>query len=173
MASSSLTFCLPPLLFPNLSSRIVVRVMFLKGKPNCIVSLLNTLMTSQLVEKPTSKVQTLPFNSGSSDTAQIFPYLSSSISCRFLRSFCSAVRCAVLSRSPCLILCDPTDCSPPGSSVHGHSRGTNTEVGCVALLIPFYEMTQHRALLIEDEYILAILISYGFSGSSIIGRKRF
>ena len=170
MASSSLTFCLPPLLFPNLSSRIVARVMFLKGKPNCIVSLLNTLMTSQW---PRSKVQTLPFNSGSSDTAQIFPYLSSSISCCFLHSFRSEVRCAVLSRSPCLILCDPTDCSPPGSSVHGDSPGKNTGVGCVALLIPFYEMTQHRALLIDDEYILAILISYSFSGGSIIGRKSF
>ena len=32
-----------------------------------------------------------------------------------------------------LTLCDPVDCSPPGSSVHGHSPGRNTGVGCHAL----------------------------------------
>ena len=34
----------------------------------------------------------------------------------------------------CPTLCDPTDCCPPGSSVHGDSPGKNTEVGCHALL---------------------------------------
>ena len=34
----------------------------------------------------------------------------------------------------CPTLCDPKDCSPPGSSVHGDSTGKNTEVGCHALL---------------------------------------
>ena len=34
----------------------------------------------------------------------------------------------------CLILWDPTDCSPPVSSVHGDSPGKNTGVGCPALL---------------------------------------
>ena len=29
----------------------------------------------------------------------------------------------------CLILGDPMNCSPPGSSVHGHSPGKNTGVG--------------------------------------------
>ena len=44
--------------------------------------------------------------------------------------------CAVL----CLVaqshltLCDPVDCSLPGSSVHGDSLGKNTGVGCHALL---------------------------------------
>ena len=33
-----------------------------------------------------------------------------------------------------LILCNPMDCSPPGSSVHGDSPGKNTEVVCHALL---------------------------------------
>ena len=41
--------------------------------------------------------------------------------------------CAKLLQS-CLNLCDPMDCSPPGSSVHGHSPGKNTGVGCHALL---------------------------------------
>ena len=31
-------------------------------------------------------------------------------------------------------LCDPMDCSPPGSSVHGDSPGKNTGVGCYALI---------------------------------------
>ena len=34
----------------------------------------------------------------------------------------------------CLTLCDPMDCSLPGSSVHGNSPGQNTGVGCHALL---------------------------------------
>ena len=32
------------------------------------------------------------------------------------------------------ILCNPTDCSPPGPSVHGDSPGKNITVGCHALL---------------------------------------
>ena len=35
---------------------------------------------------------------------------------------------------PCLTLCDPMGCSPPGSSVHGDSPGRNTGVGCYSLL---------------------------------------
>ena len=34
----------------------------------------------------------------------------------------------------CLTLCDPVDCSPPGSSVHGDSPGKNTGVGSHTLL---------------------------------------
>ena len=34
----------------------------------------------------------------------------------------------------CLSLCDPMDCSLPGSSVHGDSPGKNTGVGCHFLL---------------------------------------
>ena len=34
----------------------------------------------------------------------------------------------------CPILCDPMDCSPPGSSVHGDSPGKNTGMACHALL---------------------------------------
>ena len=44
--------------------------------------------------------------------------------------------CAVLFlvTQSCVTLCDPMDCSPPGSSVHGDSTGKNTGVGCHALL---------------------------------------
>ena len=34
----------------------------------------------------------------------------------------------------CLTLCDPMDCSPPGSSLHGILPGKNTGVGCRFLL---------------------------------------
>ena len=56
-----------------------------------------------------------------------------------LRSFksvlCMSVSFPVHARmQTCLILCDPIDCSPPGSSVHGDSPGKNTGVGCHALL---------------------------------------
>ena len=34
----------------------------------------------------------------------------------------------------CPTLCDPMDCSLPGSSVHEDSAGKNTRVGCHALL---------------------------------------
>ena len=41
--------------------------------------------------------------------------------------------CAVLSRSV-TSLCDPMDCSPPGSLAHGDSPGKNIGVDCHALL---------------------------------------
>ena len=39
-----------------------------------------------------------------------------------------------LAAQSCLIPCDPVDCSPPGSSVHGASPGKSTGLGCHALL---------------------------------------
>ena len=43
------------------------------------------------------------------------------------------VQCYAMSLS-CVRLCDPMDCSLPGSSVHGDSPEKNTGVGCHALL---------------------------------------
>ena len=37
----------------------------------------------------------------------------------------------------CLTLCDPMDCSPPGSSVHGILQA-GTRVGCHALLLGIF-----------------------------------
>ena len=51
-----------------------------------------------------------------------------------------------LSAQSCLMLCDPMDCSPPGSSVHVDSPGKNTEVGCCFLLqapFPIQESNPH------------------------------
>ena len=47
---------------------------------------------------------------------------------------CPNRRSEVLVTQSCLTLCNPMDCSPPGSSVHGDSPGKNTGVGCYALL---------------------------------------
>ena len=41
--------------------------------------------------------------------------------------------CVMVARS-CLPVCEPTDCSPPGSSAHGDSPDKNTVVGHHALL---------------------------------------
>ena len=41
--------------------------------------------------------------------------------------------CAVLATQSCWTLCDPTDCSPPGCSVHRDSPGKNMGVDCHAL----------------------------------------
>ena len=46
---------------------------------------------------------------------------------------CVRVRACFIAQSR-LTLCDPVDCSPPGSSVHGDSPGKNTGVGCDAFL---------------------------------------
>ena len=43
--------------------------------------------------------------------------------------FCA---CAKLLQS-CPTLCDPMNCSPPGSSLHGDSPGKNTGVGAISL----------------------------------------
>ena len=51
----------------------------------------------------------------------------------FCREGNLAVLCLVIQSRPAL--CDPMDCSPPGSSVHGDSPGKNTGVGCLALLL--------------------------------------
>ena len=40
----------------------------------------------------------------------------------------------VQSLHSCPTLCNPMDCTPPGSSVHGDSPGKHTGVGCHALL---------------------------------------
>ena len=45
---------------------------------------------------------------------------------------CAMLSCLVAQL--CLTLCDPMDCSPPGTSVHGDFPGKNSGVGCHALL---------------------------------------
>ena len=51
-------------------------------------------------------------------------------------SFYITYLCLVAQSYP--TLCDPMDCSPPGSSFHGDSLGKNTGVGCHFLLQLIY-----------------------------------
>ena len=54
---------------------------------------------------------------------------------RFILAFLSMSLCLVTQSCP--TLCDPMDCIPPDSSVHGDSPGKNTGVGCHFLLQGF------------------------------------
>ena len=54
--------------------------------------------------------------------------------CPQLSNFYSFVYVKVLFAQSCLILCNPMDCSLPGSSVHGIFLGKNTGVGSYSLL---------------------------------------
>ena len=51
-------------------------------------------------------------------------------------------------------LCDPVDCSPPGSSVHGDSPGKNTGGGCHALLQGIFPTQGSNPTLLLGRWIL-------------------
>ena len=62
-------------------------------------------------------------------------------------------------------LCDPMDCSPPGSSVHGASPGKNTGVGCHAFpqgIFPTKGLNPHLFVSCIDRQVL---YHYGHLGS--------
>ena len=61
----------------------------------------------------------------------------------------------------CLTLCDPMDCSPPGSSVHGDSPGKNTRVCCHALLQGIFPTQESNAGLSYCRWILYHLSHQG------------
>ena len=48
--------------------------------------------------------------------------------------WCAICKYLCLVTQSCPTLCDPMDCSPSGSFVHGDSPGKNTGVGCHTLL---------------------------------------
>ena len=49
----------------------------------------------------------------------------------------------------CPTLCDPKDCSPPGSSVYGGSPGKNTGVGCHVLLQEIFPIQELNPSLLD------------------------
>ena len=61
----------------------------------------------------------------------------------------------------CVVLCDPMDCRPPGSSVHGDSPGKNTEVGCHALLQGIFPTQGSKPVLLHCRWILYHLSHQG------------
>ena len=54
----------------------------------------------------------------------------------------------------CLTLCNPLDCSPPGSSVHGIFLGKNTGVGCHFLLQGIFQTHRSNLCLLHYRQIL-------------------
>ena len=75
-------------------------------------------------------------------------------------------RCVCVSRSA--TLCDPRDCSPPGSSVHGDSQGRNTGVGCHSLLQGIFPTQGSNPGLLHCRWILYWLKQ---NGSPFLQRK--
>ena len=57
----------------------------------------------------------------------------------------------------CPTLCNPTDCSPPGSSAHGDSPGKNIGVGCRALLQEIFSTQGSKLGLLHHRQILYCL----------------
>ena len=53
----------------------------------------------------------------------------------YINTYCLLTSSYVCAKS-CLTLCNPKDCSPPGSSGHGDSPSKKTSVGCHTLLNP-------------------------------------
>ena len=84
---------------------------------------------------------------------------------KFLFCFCNLLQqqgCAVrLVAQSCLTLCDPIDCSLPGSSVHGDSPGKNTGVGCHALLQGIFPTQGSNPGLLHCRWILHRLSHQG------------
>ena len=69
-------------------------------------------------------------------TCFILYVLPSQLGCKlFNNTETISIFCAVLClvTQSCPTLCNPMDCSPQASSVHGNSPGKNTEVGCHTL----------------------------------------
>ena len=64
----------------------------------------------------------------------------------------------------CLILCDPMDCSLPGSSVHGDSPGKNTGVDCYALLQGIFPSQGSNPGLLHCRWTLYCLSHQGSPG---------
>ena len=61
----------------------------------------------------------------------------------------------------CLTLCDPMDCSLPGSSVHGDSPGRNTGVGCHAFFQGIFPTQGSNPHLPLCRWILYLLTHQG------------
>ena len=64
----------------------------------------------------------------------------------------------------CLTLCNPMDCSPPDSTVHGDSSGSNTGVGGHALLHGIFPTQRSNPDLPHCRRILYCLSHQGSHG---------
>ena len=79
----------------------------------------------------------------------------------FLSVLLELFSAACLVTQSCPTLCDPMDCSPPGSSVHGNSPGKNISVGCHALLQRIFPTQESNPVLPHCKWILYLLNHQG------------
>ena len=71
--------------------------------------------------------------------------------------------CALcLDAQSCLTLCDPMNCSLPGSSVHGDSPSKNIGVGSLSLLQGIFLTQESNRGLLHCRWILYHLTSYDY-----------
>ena len=68
----------------------------------------------------------------------------------------------------CPALCDPMDCSPPGSSLHGDSAGKNTGMGCHDLFQRIFSTQGSKP---DLSYCRRILYHMSYQGSPLQGIK--
>ena len=80
-----------------------------------------------------------------------FTYTSLSFCCYYY--YCYKVYKCLVTQS-CPALCDPMDCSPPGSSVHGDSPGKNTGMSCHVLLQGIFPIQRSNTGLLHCRQIL-------------------
>ena len=73
--------------------------------------------------------------------------------------FFTVLQCLVAQSCPAL--CNPVDCSPPGSSVHRDSPGQNAGVGCHALLQGIFPTPESNPGLLHCRWILYCLSHQG------------
>ena len=101
---------------------------------------------------------------GMMDTFTWYMYMYSWVFSLFIWNYHIIVNrlcCAVLSHSVVSDSCDPTDCSPLGSSVHGDSPGKNTGVGCCAIFQGIFPTQQSNPGLSHCRWILYHLSHQG------------
>ena len=67
----------------------------------------------------------------------------------------------------CPTPCDPMDCSPPGSSVHGDSPGKSTGVGCHTLLQGIFPIQRSNPGLLPCRQILYHLSHPGSTQTTV------
>ena len=79
-------------------------------------------------------------------------------------SHCPVVVVGLVTKS-CPSLCDPVDCSPPGSPVHGYSPGKSAAVGCHFLLQGIFPTLGSNLGLLHCRSILYHLSCQGWLNS--------
>ena len=70
----------------------------------------------------------------------------------------------------CPTLCDPVECNPPGSPVHGDFPGKNTGVGCPALLQGIFPIQGSNPGLLHCRRILYGLSYQGSSDTVVLAK---